>query len=239
MTAKREDFQNRTLALLLQEQGLDADYEQQVGRRRMDVVAWTDGMRVVLEAEIGFNRKVQAIKDADARLKQGLTIAVFAVCYPNGVTESTMAGATLTWTLRTVTGAESGEWATGDIAMLAAAIRQVPNSLNGADVGAQILSDALDVAVRQIGEHDRQNLAKALDLPANRPGTGRTRNEHKGYQVAAKRGLLVVATAVLFHERLQGYLPVLRPYGHNGQWPPASPTVCADSESSIGAFMEA
>ena len=36
MTAKRKDFLNRTLALLLREQGFDADYEQQAGAG-----AWT------------------------------------------------------------------------------------------------------------------------------------------------------------------------------------------------------
>ena len=74
------------------------------------VVARVDGLRVVLEAETGFNRKAQAIKDADARLKQGLTVAAFAVCYPLGVTEETLHDATLTWTLRTRAGlpAENG-----------------------------------------------------------------------------------------------------------------------------------
>ena len=85
MASKQEDFQNRRLALLLMEQGLDADFEQRAGKRRMDVVAEVEGLRVVLEAETGFHRKAQAIKDADARLRQKLTTAVFAVCYPAGV----------------------------------------------------------------------------------------------------------------------------------------------------------
>ena len=67
MASKQEDFQNRRLALLLREQGLDADFEQRAGKRRMDVVAEVEGLRVVLEAETGFHRKAQAIKDADAR----------------------------------------------------------------------------------------------------------------------------------------------------------------------------
>ena len=160
MTAKREDFLNRKLALLLREQGLDADYEQQSGRRRMDVVTRVDSLRVVLEAETGFHRKAQAIKDADARLKQGLTVAAVAVCYPRGVTEESLQDAMLTWTLRTKTDKSTGEWAVGDIAMLARAVRQTPASLSGADVGAQILSDALDQAVAQVGEHNHRRLAQ-------------------------------------------------------------------------------
>ena len=59
---KQEDFQNRALAHLLTEQGVAADFEQRAGRRRMDVVADVEGLRVVLEAETGFHRKAQAIK---------------------------------------------------------------------------------------------------------------------------------------------------------------------------------
>ena len=239
MSTKREDFQNRALALLLRQQGLDADFEQAAGRRRIDVVARVDGLRVVLEAETGFNRKAQAIKDADARLKQGLTVAAFAVCYPLGVTEETLHDATLTWTLRTRAGLPAGEWAVGDIPMLARAVRQTPASLSGADVGAQILSDALDEAVAQIGDHNHRRLAEALDLPANRPGTGRSENVDSGYRVAAKRGLLVVVTAMLFHNRLQDHLPVLRPTGYAGNWPPDSMSVCAGKAAAVRGFQDA
>ena len=239
MTSKQEDFQNRALALLLRRHGLQTDFEQRAGRKRMDVVADVDGLRIVLEAETGFHRKAQAIKDADARLRQGLTVAVFAVCYPNGVTEENLGDATLTWTLRLTSGAPSGDWATGSVAMLAQAVKQAPNSLSGADIAAQKLSDALDSAVSQLGANDRRSLAQALDLPANKPGTGEERNTGSGYRVAAKRGLLVAATAMLFHHRLQGHLPALRPHGYDGQWPPASPTWCADSGAAISAFQEA
>ena len=75
MNIKQEDFTNRALALLLQEQGVAADFEQRGGRKRMDVVAEVEGLRVVLEAETGFHRKAQAVKDADARLRQRLTTA--------------------------------------------------------------------------------------------------------------------------------------------------------------------
>ena len=239
MTSKQEDFQNRALALLLRQQGLETDFEQRAGRRRMDVVADVDGLRVILEAETGFRRKAQAIKDADARLRQGLTVAVFAVCYPDGVTEENLGDATLTWTLRTRAGAPAGDWATGSAAMLAQAVKQAPNSLSGADIAAQKLSDALDKAVSQLSANDHRKLAEALDLPANKPGTGEARNTGSGYRVAAKRGLLVAATAMLFHHRLQGHLPALRPDGFHGDWPPASPALCLEQSAVINAFQEA
>ena len=239
MTRKQEDFQNRALALLLREHGVDADYEQRAGRRRMDIVANVDGLRIVLEAETGFDRKAQAVRDADARLRQGLTVAVFALCYPKGVTEDGVGKAELTWTLRLKAGDPAEQWATGDVAMLARAVQQAPDSLSGADKAAQKLSDALDEAVGQLSANDRRNLAEALDLPANKPGTGDERSTGSGYRVAAKRGLLVAATAMLFHHRLQGHLPVLRPAGYDGPWPPASPAECAEQSAAIGAFQEA
>ena len=239
MTTKQEDFQNRALALLLRKHGIATDYEQRAGRKRMDVVATVDGLRIVLEAETGFHKKAQAIKDADARLRQGLTAGVFAVCYPRNVTEENLPDAELTWTLRVKPGEPSEQWSTGDVAMLARAVQQAPDSLSDADKAAQRLSDALDAAVGQLSANDHRTLARALDLPANKPGTGEEGNTRSGYRVAAKRGLLVVATAMLFHHRLQGHLPVLRPAEYDGEWPPASPGACAEQSGPIGAFQEA
>ena len=45
------------LAKLLEEQGLSTDYEQRAGRKKIDVVAHVDGIKVALEAETGFHRK--------------------------------------------------------------------------------------------------------------------------------------------------------------------------------------
>ncbi len=233
---KQEEFQNRALANLLEERGIHADFEQRGGRKRMDVVAEVDGLRVVLEAETGFHRKAQAIKDADARLRQRLTTVVFAICYPDGVTEDNLADAALTWTVRTKAGDPAGEWSTGSLAQLAQAVLQAPRSLSGADVAAQILSDGLDSAIQRLKTPVRRALAQALDLPATRPQSGERGN---GYLVAAKRGMLVVATAMLFHHRVQQHLPAERPDGYEGEWPPASPTVCAEQDAIISAFREA
>ena len=239
MAKKQEDFLNRSLALLLSKHGVATDYEQRAGRKRMDMVADVDGLRVVLEAERGFNKKAQAVKDADARLRQGLTVAVFALCYPEDATEENLGDATLTWTLRVKMGEPAEQWTTGDAAMLARAVQQAPDSLSGADKAAQKLSDALDAAVAQLSAEDRRKLARTLNLPANKPGTGMKDNTGSGYRVAAKRGLLVVATAMLFHHRLQGHLPEQRPTGYEGEWQPASPVVCAKQSAVIDAFQEA
>ena len=54
---KQEEFQNRALAKLLAERGIVTDFEQRRGRKRVDVVAEVDGLRMALEAETGFHRK--------------------------------------------------------------------------------------------------------------------------------------------------------------------------------------
>ena len=48
-----------------------------------------------------------------------------------------------------------------------------------------------------------------------------------------------MATAMLFHHRVQGHLPMQRPDGYDGDWPPASATGCAGQSSVINAFREA
>ena len=234
--SKQEDFQNRVLAQLLSERGVPSDYEQRAGRRRMDVVADVEGLRVVLEAETGFGRKAQAIKDADARLRQGLATVAFAVCYPDDVTESNLADATLTWTVRVKAGEPPGEWSTGGVTQLAQAVQQAPRSLSGADLAARVLSDGLDEVVGKLKTPVRRELARALDLPRTKRTGG---SQSDGYFVAAKRGMLVVATAMLFHHRVQGHLPSQRPDGYDGDWPPAGATTCAEQNAVINAYREA
>ena len=233
---KQEEFQNRALAKLLSERGVAADYEQRGARKKMDVVAEVDGLRIVLEAETGFHRKAQAIKDADARLRQKLATVVIAVCYPTGVTEDNLEDAELTWTVRLKPGEPAGEWSTGGLNQLAQAVLQSPRSLSGADLAAQWLSDGLDVVVQRMKTPVRRALAQALDLPATKPQGGQ---HSDGYFVAAKRGMLVVATAMLFHHRVQQHLPEERPDDYGGEWPPAGATVCAEQDAVIDAFREA
>ena len=103
-------------------------------------------------------------------------------------------------------------------------------------MAAQLLSDGLDAVVQRLKTPVRQALARALGLPATKPGGG---EQSDGYFVAAKRGLLVVATAMLFHHRVQGHLPMQRPDGYDGDWPPASATGCAGQSSVINTFREA
>ena len=223
-TSPQEELLNAELARLLTGLEVPAEPERREGGKRMDVVADVDGLRVVLEAEPGFHRKRRAIADADARLKQGLTNIVFAVCYPAGATVEGLSAAEVTWTVRARAGAAEGEWSTGSIRQIAQAVRQAPRSLSGADIAAQMLSDGLDAAVQRLSAATRRAIAQTLDLPAD---------ENGGYFTAAKRGMLVVSTAMLFHHRLHGYLPDERPSGFDGEWPPMSARMCAEESVDV------
>ena len=221
-----ENLLNGELADLLTKAGVPAQAEVKQGNRRLDVLADVEGLRVVLEAETGFDKQAQAIKDADARFKQGLTTLAFAVCYPSGATVGELADSELRWLLRTAETAgkpaPNGDWAGGSVQQLAEAVRQAPNSVADADKAAQMLSDGLDTAVQGLSTPVRMALAKRLDLPR-----GKKTASDDGYFTAAKRGMLVVAMAMLFHHRVHEHLPPQRPSDHHGNWPPLSAAECA------------
>ena len=240
----QEELLNGRLAELLVGQGLAARAERREGGRRMDVVVDVGGARVVLEAEAGFSaaKRKEAIGDADRRLKQGLTTVVFAVCYPDGSTTDSLAQAKPIWTVRTRSelggGAGGARWSEpGGVPELAEAIRQAGGAVGDADGAAQILSEALDAAVQRLSTPARRALAQEMDLPRTKVKPG---SREDGYFTAAKRAMLVVATAMLFHHRLQEHLPAVRPSGYAGDWSPANPAQCAaEPETTVGAFLEA
>ncbi len=240
----QEELLNGRLAELLVGQGLEARAERREGGRRMDVVVDVGGARVVLEAEAGFSaaKRREAIGDADRRLQQGLTTVVFAVCYPDGSTTDSLAQAKPIWTVRTRSelggGAGGARWSEpGGVPELAEAIRQAGGAVGDADGAAQILSEALDAAVQRLSTPARRALAQEMDLPRTKVKAG---SREDGYFTAAKRAMLVVATAMLFHHRLQEHLPAVRPSGYAGDWSPANPAQCAaEPETTVGAFLEA
>ena len=239
----QEELLNGKLAELLVEQGLDARAERRESGRRMDVVVDVGGARVVLEAEAGFSaaKQREAVRDADARLKQGLTTVVFALCYPDGATTDSLPEAKPIWAVRTrsdLGGGAAARWSEpGGIPELAEAVRQAGGAVGDADGAAQILSEALDAAVQRLKTPARRALAQEMDLPQTKTSKN---SREDGYFTAAKRAMLVVTTAMLFHHRLQEHLPPLRPSGYAGDWPPLNPAQCAaEPETTTGAFLEA
>ena len=242
-TREHEQTLNVRLSDQLKSYGLNAKPEvTHVGNRRIDIEVRIGPAIIAVEAEHGQNRakQAEAIRDADRRLEQELAQCAIAVCYPNDTTQESLPSAQLMWTVRD--GSESApDWTTGDIERLVSVIRLTPAQLGDPDTAAAVLSVSLDGAVRRLNENQKRELARALDLP-------RKANVRNPWDAPAKRALLVIATAVMFHSRLDVHLRELRPENDNrksppelfrGDWPPAAAHHCADSDSPIQSFLDA
>ena len=150
---EHEHTLNVWLAAALREYGLSARAEQiQPGNRRIDVEVRIGPVVVALEAEHGQspNKQASAIRDADARLKQGLAQCALAVCYPDNTTEESLPTARLLWSVREPSVAYSSAWHDGDVEQLATVLRLLPAQLGDPDVLAAVLSDSLDGAVARL-----------------------------------------------------------------------------------------
>ena len=240
--AVREDTLNVELARLLREQErLDARAEAGAGGKWLDVDVNVDGLQVAIEAKLDFKKRLQARRAADSRLKSLRNVAV-ALCYPTGATEASLPSDTLTWQVRTRRSA-GDNWETGNVAQLAVALRAAPASIEDVDKVAQILSDGLDAAVQRLSTPTRQALAQTIDLPAETVEEQKklpTRQRTDRYFVPAKRGMLMIATAMLFHHRVQRHLDALPPDGWHGDWPPLNPAQCAaEIEGTVSRFRRA
>jgi len=242
-----ESTLNTWLAAALRERGLNARAESgQGGGKRLDVEISLDGLKIALEAEQGFSatKKASAIKDADSRLHDDLADCAVAICYPDGLrSASELAERHLLHTLRSHKErppAKKTAWKQDGIAQLVSIIRKIPDQLGDPDEIANRLSFSLDRAVARLNESQKQDLAACLDLPAGKPTkieTGFALSSR--FNQAAKRAMLVVATAVMFHSQLDKHRHKIKPRDYAGEWSPASASQCANSNDPIGAFSHA
>ncbi|MDE2952395.1 MAG: hypothetical protein OXT68_16725 [Chloroflexota bacterium] len=239
-----ESTLNTWLAAVLRERGLDSRAESgQGGGKRLDVEIWLDGLKIALEAEQGFStaKKASAIKDADSRLRDDLADCAVAICYPEGLRSAAeLAECELLHTLRSHKErppAKKTAWKQDSIAQLVSVIRKIPDQLGDPDEIANRLSFSLDRAVARLNESQKQDLAACLDLPAGKP----TKIESdcalsSRFNQAAKRAMLVIATAVMFHSQLDKHRHKIKPRAFEG---PASASRCANSDDPVGAFYAA
>ena len=247
-TREHEQTLNVRLSDELRERGLDAKPEViHPGNRRIDVEVRVGPARIAVEAEHGQSRAKQreAIGDADARLEQNLADVAIAVCYPDDTTSESLPAAELLWTIRDGDGGEGAvTWTSGNLDQLTSVIRLAPAQLGNPDFAAAALSDSLDAAVRRMDDGQKEDLAQALDLPKAKTG-------REPWNTPAKRALLVTATAVMFHSRLDVHLGGMRPEYDNrlppapdprpfeGEWPPLKARQCADGPDPAGDFGDA
>ena len=237
---------NVWLAEKLHLRGLNAQAEViQPGNRRIDVEVRVGPAVIAVEAEHGQTtpKQAEAVHDADARITQGLAQCAVAVCYPDDTTPESLAGAELMWAVRDGSNKEA-DWATGGLDGLASVIRLAPAQLGNPDYVAAALSVSLDGAIRRLTQYQKQQLARALDLP---PSAGNGKSVLR-WDKAAKRALLVIATAVMFHAKLDAYLARMRPEYNSrvsesesftGEWPPLMAHRCVEASDPLGAFRGA
>ena len=250
-TKEHEHTLNIWLADALKRRGLNAKGESShTGNRRIDVEVRIGQVVVVVEAKQGQNpsKRADAIRSADLRLDQHLANCAVAVCYPDATTQDSIESGQYIWQVRDGSALSADEgWTSGSLDQLASVIRLAPAQLGDPDYAAASLSDSLDTAVRRLDTSQKQMLASALDLPASKGS--RVRRAHDAqWDKAAKRALLVVATAVMFHSRLDSHLVELRPKYDNrvqaedgpvrftGEWPPEMAHLCVESAAPISAF---
>ena len=245
-TREWESTLNIRLAGVLRGWGLDARPEViHPGNRRIDVEVHIGPALIAVEAEHGQSagKRADAIRDAAARLEQGLAQCAVAVCYPDGTTEGALPDTPVIWTVRDRSGG-APNWVEGSIERLAAVIRLAPAQLGNPDYVAAALSSSLDGAALRLTETQKRLLARGLDLPQQTRNGRPVRNP---WDAPVKRALLVVATAVMFHSRLDVHLKDLRPEQDNRKnppepfaddWPPHSARRCAESAAPIQDFRD-
>ncbi len=253
---KYESTLNTWLAEALRRRGLDAREESgQGGGKRLDVEVRFDQIKIALEAEQGYSpaKKASAIKDADSRLRDDLADCAIAICYPDGLwTASDLSSCEVLHTLRTHKDrppAPKTEWKQDNLAQLVSVIRKVPDQLGDPDNIANALSFSLDRAVSRLSESQKQDLAACLDLPSGKPMKIEFGSAHTSrFNQAAKRVMLVIATAAMFQAQLDKHRTGIAPLRDNrfshtvfykGAWPPPLATTCAESDDPIGAFYDA
>ena len=248
MNQVHEHTLNVWLASHLKRYGLNAKPEStQPGNRRIDVEVRIGPLVIALEAEHGQSqaKKAAAIRDADARLKQRLAQCAVAVCYPDNTTENSLPAAQLLWTVRDPAAPTPAraEWSAGTLDQLVSVIRLTPAQLGDPDSVAAALSSSLDGAVNRLSETQKRELARKLDLPERAK-----RAKGSLLDTAAKRALLVIVTAVMFHARLDNHRRQLRPELDNrtsppqpfeDDWPPPMAQECANGPDPVRAFADA
>ena len=251
---EHEQTLNVWLAELLRDRSIDAKQERKQAKgKRVDVDIRLGTVKIALEAKQGQrpNNRRDAIQSADGRFNEANADCAIALCYPQGInSKEALLDAAMIWTIRnpeSLTPADSAIWTTSALEDLVPAIKQAPMQLGNPDKAAAGLSASLNAAVERLSEAQKEEIAKALDLPQGK-STRMARGSTSRWNQAAKRAMLVIATAIMFHSRLDNFRNELKPEFDSrepegtpfkGEWPPSMAQQCSSSEDPIAAFYEA
>ena len=235
--------------LLRKNHGIDARQQQrQAGGGWMDVEVHIGPVKIGLEAEQGQSaaKKREAIGDADRKLKRRNADCAIAICYQDGIaSQAELAGSRMLWTVRNpanLVPATGARWSDADLSEMASVIKLAPLQLGDPDLAAAALSASLDGAVGRLSESQKREIARALDLPQGK-STRLAGKSSSRWNQAAKRAMLVIATAMMFQSRLDSHRNELRPESDSrqlegtpfvGSWPPMMAQQCVNPNPPKG-----
>lgn len=234
--AALEEVLNTRLADLLKGAGLDAEPESKLGGgKRVDILVKVNGYRVALEAKIGHPslRGGAAKDDAAGRVEEGAAEAALAVCYP----ESLSRDGSLDVRTRLWVAPLGGDWAECSVAHLVSVIRHAVEDAGDVDAIALRFREELEFAASRLTDDQLYEIAAASGGPMS------------DLKAAGVRGALLVASAAMFHARLDQHRQGLRAPRYDarlpkgtlfaGGWPPAKLADCLADQDPVGRLMDA
>ena len=218
------------LAELLRAEGLDAEGEsEQTGGKRIDVLVRIGQRRIAVEAKKGTlaaNRN-EALAAAAGRIADDLADGAVAVCYPENQAIGDLNLDTRLWATPV-----GGDWTETDVASVAAATRRTSDDLADIDAAAARFKENLKIAAGLLSKRQVEDIASSVHIPL---GAGQP----------ALRAALLVASACLFHTRLDG-APLRKPMtdvrtgsAYTGDWPFAPLADCLSDTDPIGKLTGA
>ena len=262
---KKEDTLTVYLTQELKLQGLDADTQVRLkgrGKGWADALVKVGNQPIIIEAKHGQDNQSRenALGDCRKRLENGHCTAAIAVCYPLGVSDQpAFLEAALDYAILDMDNLNP-PWLSGTAREVGNAIKMAPAQLGNADIAAEELRGELDKALANLSPAQKESLARDLDLPPTpQPKRDNLKAEQYAqklahwetakYDTAAIRGCLVIASAMMFHARLDSYLkpedkPVYdareaEPTPYQGPWPPAQLSHCKDAADIVTALTRA
>ena len=255
-----EDNVTHRLRDLLRSRGLAVDSQVGIGRGRADLVVDHEEGRIAVECELdGPGKKKQAVKDAVKRLTPVRHVdAAFAVVYPPKCTEKSLRLDTVLavslvddYVARpqqehlALDAGDPGEppdantrarWTACTVSDLADRIRSAHKDIGDPDTIVGRLRDAVNDAAGRLSADECRALGEALGL-----------GPHKGdWRPAARRSLLIVASASMFHARLDPHLGTMRPgidartgRKFRGSWSPEGLNACYRADDAPSRLSDA
>ena len=250
MISRHEDKINQRFCNILSENGLDATpLSEHHGNKRIDIEAVLGTIHVAIECEkYGPYKRSEAVKDASSRLvPHRLVDVALAVVYPKECdNEEDLFGKTvidyavvirenaIKYGLNNKKHARSLQWGKCRVDAFHNVVTQLPRNLGDPDIMALDLKRRLDMSIQSLSKTHYRKLSKAVDSVILDV------ENHETLEVtASKRALLIVASAALFHARLDDHVSDLRRPSGTKMWPPYSLQACYDANNTKVMLSEA